>query len=260
MPLPLIDTHCHVNFENFAADLEAVGARWREAGVVQLVHACCEPQEFGSLQKIADQFPEVFISTGLHPLHVTTWDPALGKQIHQQSTSDPRVVAIGETGMDLFKAINIEDQAASFRSQIRTAQEHDLPLIIHCRDAAQVTRKILHEEGPVRGVMHCWAGTPEETQWFLDLGMHISFSGVATFKNATTVHESARMVPGERLLVETDCPFLAPPPHRGKRNEPAFVVHVAEGVAQLRGETLQELAAFTTANARKLFKLPVPAE
>ncbi len=257
--MSLIDTHCHVNFENFAADLEAVGARWREAGVVQLVHACCEPQEFASLQKIADQFPEVSISTGLHPLHVTTWDPALGEQIDQQSSLDPRVVAIGETGMDLFKATNIEDQAASFRSQIRTAQEHDLPLIIHCRDAAEVTRKILQEEGPVRGVMHCWAGTPEETQWFLDLGMHISFSGVATFKNATTVHESARIVPRERLLVETDCPFLAPPPHRGKRNEPAFVVQVAEGVAKLRGENLQELAAFTTENARTLFKLPMPA-
>jgi TatD DNase family protein len=255
--MPLIDTHCHVNFENFTADLEAVGTRWREAGVVQLVHACCEPQEFASLQKIADQFPEVFISTGLHPLHVNIWDPELGKQINQQSTSDSRVVAIGETGMDLFKATNLEDQAHSFRSQIRTAQEHDLPLIIHCREAAEVTRKILQEEGPVQGVMHCWAGTPEETQWFLDLGMHVSFSGVATFKNATTVHESVRIVPRERLLVETDCPFLAPPPHRGKRNEPAFVVHVAAGVAQLRGEELEELAAYTTNNARRLFKLPV---
>ena len=259
--MQLIDTHVHINFDSFDADLEAVRDRWREQGVVQLVHSCVTPAEFTKTQKLADLLPELFFSVGLHPLDAKLWEADLGDQIRTLALSDKRVVAIGEMGLDFFKADNHEWQIEVFRSQLQIARELDLPVIIHCRDAAvmmrQVCEQFWREFGQVRGVMHCWSGTPEETQWFLDLGFLISFSGVVTFKNATQIQASAQTVPADKLLIETDCPFLAPVPKRGKRNEPAFVSHVASYLAQLRGENLDTLADFTTANARQLFRLPI---
>ena len=259
--MQLIDTHVHINFDSFDADLEAVRDRWREQGVVQLVHSCVTPAEFTKTQKLADLLPELFFSVGLHPLDAKLWEADLGDQIRMLALSDKRVVAIGEMGLDFFKADNHEWQIEVFRSQLQIARELDLPVIIHCRDAAvmmrQVCEQFWREFGQVRGVMHCWSGTPEETQWFLDLGFLISFSGVVTFKNATQIQASAQTVPADKLLIETDCPFLAPVPKRGKRNEPAFVSHVASYLAQLRGENLDTLADFTTANARQLFRLPI---
>jgi TatD DNase family protein len=261
--MQLIDTHVHINFDTFEADLEAVRDRWQAAGVVQLVHSCVTPAEFGKTQALAERFPELFFSVGLHPLDATLWQADMGKQIWELATSNKRVVAIGEMGLDFFKADNQEWQIEVFRSQLQIARELDLPVIIHCRDAAammhQVCQEFWQEFGRVRGVMHCWAGTPAETQWFLDLGFYISFSGVVTFKNATQIQDSAKIVPIDKLLIETDCPFLAPVPKRGKRNEPAFVSHVATYLAQLRGEGLDQLADATTTNARDLFKLPVLA-
>jgi TatD DNase family protein len=259
--MQLIDTHVHINFDTFEADLDAVRDRWREQGVVQLVHSCVTPAEFVKTQGLADRFPELFFSVGLHPLDAALWTPEMGSQIRELAVSDKRVVAIGEMGLDFFKADNHEWQIEVFRSQLQIARDLDLPVIIHCRDAAMVMRQVCQEFwkefGQVRGVMHCWAGTPAETEWFLDLGFFISFSGVVTFKNATQIQASAQIVPSDRLLIETDCPFLAPVPKRGKRNEPAFVSHVASYLAQLRGESLDTLADFTTANAQKLFRLPV---
>jgi TatD DNase family protein len=259
--MQLIDTHVHINFDSFAEDLEAVRDRWRAAGVVQLVHSCVTPAEFGKTQALADRLPELFFAVGLHPLDAIEWQPDLGNQIRELATSDNRVVAIGEMGLDFFKADNKALQIEVFRSQLQIARELDLPVIIHCRDAAIAMRDFCQdywrEFGQVKGVMHCWTGTPEETQWFLDLGFYISFSGVVTFKNAAQIQASARLVPPERLLIETDCPFLAPVPNRGKRNEPAYVSHVASYIAELRGESLELLAEVTTANARKLFRLPV---
>jgi TatD DNase family protein len=261
--MQLIDTHVHINFDNFEADLDAVRDRWQAAGVVQLVHSCVTPAEFGKTQALADRFPELFFSVGLHPLDATLWKKAMGAQIRELALSDKRVVAIGEMGLDFFKADNQEWQIDVFRSQLAIAKELDLPVIIHCRDAAEVMHRVCQEfwqeVGAVRGVMHCWAGTPAETQLFLDLGFYVSFSGVVTFKNATQIQDSAKIVPLDKLLVETDCPFLAPVPKRGKRNEPAFVSYVASYLAQLRGESAQLLAAATTTNAQQLFKLPVLA-
>jgi TatD DNase family protein len=258
--MQLIDTHVHINFDAFEADLDAVRDRWRAAGVVQLVHSCVTPAEFGRTQALADRFPELFFSVGLHPLDASEWQPNLGSEIRQLAQSDGRVVAIGETGLDFFKADNREWQIEVFRSQLHIARALDLPVIIHCRDAAEMMRQVCQdfwsEFGQVRGVMHCWSGTPAETQWFLDLGFYISFSGVVTFKNAREIQASAQIVPIDKLLVETDCPFLAPVPKRGKRNEPAFVSHVASYLAELRGEKLDLLADITTANARQLFRLP----
>lgn len=259
--MQLIDTHVHINFDSFDADLEAVRDRWREQGVVQLVHSCVTPAEFTKTQKLADLLPELFFSVGLHPLDAKLWKADLGDRIRALAMSDTRVVAIGEMGLDFFKADDRQWQIEVFRSQLQIARDLDLPVIIHCRDAAAAMRQVCEdfwkELGQVRGVMHCWAGTPEETQWFLDLGFFISFSGVVTFKNATQIQASAQIVPAQKLLIETDCPFLAPVPKRGKRNEPAFVSHVASYLAQLRGESLETLADFTTANARQLFKLPI---
>ena len=257
----LVDSHVHLNFDRFTADLAAVAERWRAAGVRQLVHSCCHPDEFPQLQAIADAYPEVFLAVGLHPLDTAGWQPEMAGRIRSLATADKRVVAIGETGLDFYKADNVQAQTEAFRAQVAIARELDLPLIIHCREAAEATRDLLAEAGGrVRGVMHCWAGTPEQTRWFVELGMHISFSGIVTFKNAGTICSAAMEVPRDRLLVETDCPFLAPVPHRGQRNEPAFVAGVARTLAELRAVPLAELARQTTANARNLFRLPVPAD
>jgi TatD DNase family protein len=261
--MQLIDTHVHINFDQFEPDLEAIAARWRAAGVVGLVHSCVEPGEFARTQALADRFPELFFAVGLHPLDMHLWQSDTGTTIQRLARSDQRVVAIGETGLDFFKADNRDVQLQAFDAQLRIARSLDLPVIIHCRDAADTMLDHLHavwqSDGPVRGVMHCWGGDPTQTQGFLDLGFYISFSGTVTFKSATTIQASAQIVPLDRLLVETDCPFLAPVPKRGeKRNEPSYVQYVAQFVAQLRGEAVAALAAQTTENACQLFRLPLP--
>ncbi|MEM9155630.1 MAG: TatD family hydrolase [Cyanobacteria bacterium J06642_2] len=256
--MQLVDSHVHLNFDCYDGELDEVARRWREAGIVQLVHSCVKPSEFAQLQAIADRFPEVFISVGLHPLDADDWTTEVAADIRNKARSDARTVAIGETGLDFFKAENEVIQREAFGTQIAIARELDLPLIIHCRDAAETAREMLRKAESTRAVMHCWSGTAEETQWFVDLGCYISFSGIVTFKNAKTVKESAAMVPSDRLLVETDCPFLAPVPYRGKRNEPARVLHVAEYLAELRNVSMIELAQQTTANARSLFSLANP--
>ncbi|MEW6492643.1 MAG: TatD family hydrolase [Cyanobacteriota bacterium] len=262
--MQLVDTHVHINFDVFQPELEAIRDRWRQAGVVRLVHSCVEPDEVAAIQALADQFPELSYAVGLHPLDVDKWTPTMGDRILSIARSDSRVVAIGETGLDFFKAENQQEQKAVFEAQLAIAKALNLPVIIHCRDAAAPMRSLLQafweHTGPVKGVMHCWGGTVEETEWFLDLGFYISFSGIVTFKNATSIQESARTVPRDRLLVETDCPFLAPVPKRGKRNEPAYVRHVAECVARLRNVLLEDLAAQTTQNAITLFGLTLPSE
>lgn len=258
--LDLIDSHVHLNFNRFDGELDEVAGRWRSAGVTQLVHSCCTPTEFGQLQAIADRFPEVFLAVGLHPLDVDNRERAaeLVADIRRLAAVESRVVAIGETGLDFFKAENVNEQIESFRAHIQIARDCDLPLIIHCREAAPTARDVLQEMGPVQGVMHCWGGTPTETTWFVDLGMYISFSGILTFKNAADIRASAAIVPDNRLLIETDCPFLAPVPNRGKRNEPAYVTHVAQQLADIKGISLTEMASLTAANARRLFRLPQP--
>ena len=257
----LVDTHVHLNFQDFTPDFEAVVQRWRAAGVVRLVHSCVEPQEFTAIQAIAHRYPEVFFAVGLHPLDVDRWHEKMAHEIQALAESDPKVVAIGETGLDFFKADNRDEQIAAFRAQMHISQALSLPLIVHCRDAAPTMsaelRTFQEQHGPITGVMHCWGGSPEETQWFLELGFFISFSGTVTFKKAVQIHESAKIVPLDRLLIETDCPFLAPVPKRGaRRNEPANVLHVAQQLAHLRGIPLEKLAELTTQNACQCFNLP----
>lgn len=262
--MQLIDTHVHLNFKDFQPDLMEVAQNWRDAGIVRMVHSCVEPSEFATIQALADRFPELAFAIGLHPLDMEKWTTTTAEQIYTLAQSDSRVVAIGETGLDFFKAEDREQQKAAFTAQLAIAQQLNLPVIIHCRDAAAEMATLLRgfwaEHGPVRGVMHCWSGTPEETQWFLDLGFYISFSGIVTFKNAVQVQESAQLVPDDRLLIETDCPFLSPVPKRGeRRNQPAYVRYVADKLAELRQVSVEAIAAQTVANACQLFNLEKPS-
>ena len=259
--LPLVDSHCHIVFRNFENDLDAVVSRWRQAGVVALVHACVEPSEIPAIRALADRLPELRYSVGVHPLDTEHWKPNSATVLRAAAEADPRVVAIGELGLDLFRQKNLEDQLAVLVPQLDLAIALDLPVIIHCRDAAAPMLTLLrqrHREGCCpRGVMHCWGGTPQEMEGFLELGLYISFSGTVTFPRAEQIHACAREVPADRFLIETDCPFLAPVPRRGQRNEPAFVAAVAARVAELRGETLAQVASSSSANAARLFRLPL---
>ena len=253
----LVDSHCHIVFRNFEADLDAVAQRWRDAGVVRLLHACVEPSEIAAIRALADRFPELRYSVGVHPLDTEHWHDHTAQQLRQAALDDPRVVAIGELGLDLFRQQNLDSQLAVLRPQLDLAVELDLPVIIHCRDAAEPMLQELGQRQAQgrcpRGVMHCWGGTPAEMEGFLALGLFISFSGTVTFAKAEDTHACARQVPADRYLVETDCPFLAPVPRRGKRNEPAYVAAVAERVADLRGESLVAVATQSTRNALALF-------
>lgn len=263
LKMQLIDSHVHLNFDVFEPDLEAVRSRWQEAGVVGLVHSCVEPSEFASIQALAVQFPEIYFAVGLHPLDAQKWTDETQQQILTLARSDSKVVAIGEIGLDFYHAQNREQQRKVFEAQLAVASTLDLPVIIHCREAAAEVREILHQtivhEGKkVRGVMHCWTGTPSETEWFLELGFYISFSGIVTFKNAAQIQASAQIVKSDRLLIETDCPFLTPVPKRKeRRNEPANVRYVAEALALVRQVDIDAIAQQTTQNACELFRLSV---
>jgi len=255
----LVDSHCHIVFRNFDADLDEVAARWREAGVQALVHACVEPSEIPAIRALADRFPEMHYSVGVHPLDTQHWASDTTDVLRDAARADRRVVAIGELGLDLFRDQNLEEQLAVLQPQLDLACELDLPVIVHCRDAAEPMLAVLRdrvERGACpRGVMHCWGGNPAEMEAFLELGFYISFSGVVTFPKADDTHACAQVVPADRYLVETDCPFLAPVPRRGKRNEPAYVAAVAARGAERRGESLEQVANTSTSNAAALFGL-----
>jgi len=258
---PLVDSHCHLVFRNFDDDLELVAARWREAGVKALLHACVEPAEIPAIRALADRLPELRYAVGVHPLDTQHWQDDTAAVLRSAAQADARVVAIGELGLDLFRETNLERQLAVLEPQLDLAVELNLPVIIHCRDAAAPMLELLaaraQRAAVPRGVMHCWGGTPEEMEGFLAHGLFISFSGTVTFPKAEATHQCARQVPADRYLVETDCPFLAPVPRRGKRNEPAYVAAVAARVADLRGEPLEQVAHTSTANAVALFGLPL---
>ena len=255
--IKLIDSHCHLIFDNFERDLHEVVSRWRSKGVTKLLHACCELSEIPKLKKISHEFDEIYYSVGLHPLESSKWEPSYKTLLRNAAQSDNRVVAIGELGLDFFKSENNNTQIDALLPQMELAYELNLPVIIHCRDAANEMISVcndLYRKGRCpKGVLHCWTGKPNEMKQFLDLGFYISFSGIVTFPKAYEIHESAKIVPSDRYLIETDSPFLAPVPHRGKRNEPAFVENVANFLSNLRSTELENIAAESTKNAEDLF-------
>ena len=256
----IIDSHCHIVFSSFDEDREKVAERWRSQGVKALLHACVEPSEIPAIKSMADQFQEMRYSVGVHPLDLHNWKPETIGILKKAALDDKRVVAIGELGLDLFKSKNLSDQLSILKPQLHLAYQLDLPVIVHCRDASKEMLKVFtslsDNSSCPKGVMHCWSGNVQDMREFLSLGFYISFSGNVTFKNAIDIHNCAREVPSNRFLVETDSPFLSPVPNRGKRNEPSFVKHVVDKIAELRGESFSEIATKSTNNARKLFGLP----
>ena len=256
--IELIDSHCHLIFENFEKDLFDVVQRLRSRGVKKLVHACCELTEIPKLKKLSQEFNEIYYSVGLHPLEAKKWDLSSESLLRKSAQEDKRVVAIGELGLDFFKSENKTIQINALIPQMELAYELELPVIIHCRDAAnemlEVCNKLSKKGKCPKGVLHCWTGTPKEMKQFLDFGFYISFSGILTFPKAYEIHECAKIIPNDRYLIETDSPFLAPVPHRGKRNEPAFVENVAKYMADLRSTELITIANESSKNAKDLFK------
>ncbi len=251
------DSHCHLTDAQFDSDREAVMERARAAGVSRFI-VIGATGDFSHNEKaveLARKHADVFAVIGVHPHDAKTITTDTYGRL-RELVREPKVVGLGETGLDFYYDNSPrEDQRTHFRAFIRLAQELNLPLSMHVRDAYGEAVRILGVEGggQLRGVMHCFTGGVEEAQALLDLGLYISFSGIVTFKNAQALREVARRVPLDRLLIETDCPLLAPVPYRGKRNEPAYVVQVAKTVAEVKGLSLAEMAAITRQNTAVLF-------
>ena len=259
----LIDSHCHLDMPLFDADRVETIARAREAGVEVMLEIAGSDVAHGSLDKglqLADEFSFIYAAIGLHPHEASLYDPALERQLFELSRH-PKVIGWGEIGLDYHYDYSPRDvQRNVFRRQLEQAIERRLPVIIHTREAETETIQTLKSEfssSKKRGVFHCFSGSMALAKEALDLGFFISFSGIVTFKKADDLRAVAEYVPTKQLLIETDCPFLAPVPHRGKRNEPAFVVEVARCIAALKNVAIEELGQITAANFARLFTPPV---
>lgn len=253
----LVDSHCHLDFPDFAHELDDVVARARAAGVGTMVTICTRLSAFDKVLAIAERYDDVWCSVGVHPHEAAAEQDVTVDRIVELARH-PKVVGIGEAGLDYFYDNSPrERQQEVFRLHIRAARATGLPIIVHSRDADADTVALLAERhdgaGPLSGVIHCFSSTRVLARGALDLGFYISLSGIVTFKNAEELRAIAGEVPGERLLVETDAPYLAPVPKRGRRNEPAFVALTAARVAELRGATIAVLAGQTTENFFRLF-------
>ena len=256
----LIDSHAHLDFEDYAGDVDGVAARARAAGLERIVCVGLwrRPGDFGNALALATRDPGFFSATiGIHP-HECAKVPAADWATVEALSNDPRVVAVGETGLDFHYDYSPRaDQEAAFRRSLRIAAAAGKPVVIHVREADEVCARVLREEGipAAGGVIHCFTGDVPAARAYLALGLYISVAGIVTFKTAEAIRDAVRIVPRDRLLIETDSPFLAPIPYRGKRNEPAYVVKTAEKVAELWGATVADVAQETTANVKRLFRL-----
>jgi len=260
----LIDSHAHLDVSNYDADRAEVIARARQSGVEMMLEICGSDIAKGSLDaglKLVEEYPFIYGAIGAHPHEASLYDDALECKLIEMSEHE-KVVGWGEIGLDYHYDHSPRDaQRRVFRRQLRLALERRLPAIIHTREAEDDTIQILREDwtdaggDDIGGVIHCFTGTQKLADAAIEMGFHISFSGVLTFKNAADLRDVARSVPMERLLVETDCPYLAPLPHRGKRNEPAFVLETAARLAELKGAGVEEIARATSGNFKRLFNI-----
>jgi TatD DNase family protein len=249
-----IDSHCHVNFPDLASDYPAIAQRMAQNRVQMALCVSVNLPDWDGLIKMVDQQPTLWASVGVHPDYENEVEPTVDDLLER--SLHPKVVAIGETGLDYYRLTGELDwQRERFRTHIRAAKKAKLPLIIHTRAAREDTIRILQEEGAqeVGGVMHCFTESWEMAQASMELGFYISFSGIVTFKNARDLQETATKMPMDRLLIETDSPYLAPVPFRGKRNDPSLVVHVAEKIAELKGLSVDQVAEQSTNNFFNLF-------
>ncbi len=255
----LVDSHCHLDFPDLAQQLPSLLAAMRENDVGAAVCIGVNLEDFPGVLALAESQPFLYATVGVHPEYDDVEEPDVARLL--ALAAHPKVIAIGETGLDYYwRKDRPEWQRARFRTHIRAARQCGKPLVIHMRDAADDTLRLLAEEqgGEAGGVMHCFTEDWEIARRALDLGLYLSFSGIVSFKNATTIQEVARKAPLDRILVETDSPYLAPVPFRGKQNQPAYVRHVAEAVARLRGLTPEALAEATTCNFFRLFHTALP--
>jgi TatD DNase family protein len=256
--MPFIDSHCHLDFPELAENLSDMLAQMRQNDVAAALCVSVNLEKFPHMLALVEQHPCLYASVGVHPDYEDVQEPSVARLV--ELAQHPRVIAIGETGLDYFRLKgDLEWQRARFRNHIRAARESGKPLIVHTREAAPDTLRIMAEEDAAGagGVMHCFTETWEVAEAALAMGFYISFSGIVTFKNAKQIKEVAQRTPLERILIETDAPYLAPAPHRGKLNQPAYVKHVAEEIALLRGIGVDEVGRRTTENFERLFKVGV---
>lgn len=256
-----VDSHCHLSFDELHDQLDAILEKMRSAQVDRALCICTRLEEFDRVHALAVRHPNLWASVGVHPDSEDVAEPGVEDLVERAGRG--RVVAIGETGLDYYRlngrsVADMHWQRERFRVHIRAALALDLPLVIHTRSASEDTLAVLREEGggKARGVFHCFTETRDVAFAALDLGFHISFSGILTFRNAEDLRQVAREVPLERCLIETDSPYLAPAPHRGKLNTPAFVPLVAAELARLKGRHIEEIAAVTSRNCEQLFGWP----
>jgi TatD DNase family protein len=255
-----IDSHCHLDFPEFSNNLDEILANMKAAQVEKALCISVDMPDFPKVFELAKSYPHLYASVGVHPDYEDTPEPSVDWLVSQ--AAHPKVVAIGETGLDYYRMNDrsyeeMEWQRDRFRVHIRAAIESDKPLIIHTRNASEDTISLLKEDGADRvgGVMHCFTESKEVAKAAMELGFYISFSGIVTFKNALEIKETCKFVPLDRLLIETDAPFLSPIPFRGKTNQPAWVSHVAEYVAKLKGVTTAEIGQITSSNFHQLFRI-----
>ncbi len=254
--MSFIDSHCHINFKELAADIDGVLERMQHNGVTSALCVSVNLEDFPQVLALAVQHPNVYASVGVHPDHESVEEPTVARLV--KLADHPSIIAIGETGLDYYRLTgDLEWQRERFRTHIRAARQCKKPLIIHTRSASEDTLRIMAEEGASEagGVMHCFTESWEVAKAALDLGFYISFSGIVTFKSASELKEVAKKVPMDRMLIETDSPYLAPVPFRGKTNQPAYVKHVAEEIALLRGISAAEIGDATSANFAHLFRV-----
>ncbi|MCW2246678.1 TatD DNase family protein [Azospirillum fermentarium] len=251
----LIDSHCHLDFPDFAQDLDALVDRARAAGVGRMVTICTYLTRFAQVAAVAERYEGIYCSLGVHPHQAAEeFEGATVERIIAMA-SHPKVIGIGETGLDFFYDQSPRDvQEESFRRHIRAAKVLDLPLIVHTRDADDTTIRVLQDEGAQKGLIHCFSSGRDVAEKALELGFYISLSGIITFKKSDALRAIVADIPLDRILVETDAPYLAPVPFRGKRNEPSYVVHTAAEVARIKGIDPAEVTRQTTANFFDLFQ------
>ncbi len=259
----LVDSHCHLNFKDFSDDLDEVIERARTSGVKVMQTICTKMQEFEEIHAIAMKYEDIYCSVGVHP-HEAGVGEMVTVETLVEKASLPKVIGLGETGLDYYYEHSPrEAQQESFRRHLEAARRTGLPVIVHTRDAEEDTLRILREErekGAYRGLIHCFSASAHFAEESIKLGLYISLSGILTFKKATNIQETAKELPLERLLVETDAPYLAPTPHRGKRNEPAFTILTNKYLAELKGFSEGECAAQTSKNFFALFSKVTPPQ
>jgi TatD DNase family protein len=257
----LVDSHCHLDFPQFAAELDAIVGRARASGIGTMLTISTLWSRFSDVLAVAERFDNVFCSVGVHP-HESASEGGVGVDALVTASAHPKVVAFGETGLDYhYEHSPRADQLRSFRTHIAAARETGLPVVIHSREADDDTIAVIEDEmtrGGFSGVLHCFGSSLQVAERFVALGLYISFSGVLTFRNADSLRTAAAALPHDRLLVETDAPYLAPVPLRGRRNEPAYVAHTAGELARVRGVSVETIARETTENFFRLFAKATP--